>query len=105
MLAAMFFDAYTNYNIHFLIETHSEYLVRRTQVLVAEAQYKDEQELTEKCPFKVYYLPRIEDGEPYELGYQTNGEFKNKFGKGFLDVADVYCPITNAILCKVSENN
>lgn len=88
MLADMFFDAYTNYNIHFLIETHSEYLVRRTQVLVAEAKYKDEQELAEKCPFRVYYLPRLEDGKPYDLGYQTNGKFKNKFGKGFLDVAD-----------------
>ena len=87
-LAEMFYDAYQKYNIHFIIETHSEYLVRRTQVMVAEARYNDEQELEEKCPFKVYYLPRPEDGKPYDLGYQINGKFRNKFGKGFLDVAD-----------------
>lgn len=86
-LADMFYDAYQKYNIHFIIETHSEYLVRKTQVLVAEAKYKDEQELNAKCPFKVYYLPRPEDGLPYEMEYRTTGGFINQFGEGFFDEA------------------
>ena len=32
-----------NESVNVLVETHSEYLVRRSQVLVAEAKYKDEQ--------------------------------------------------------------
>ena len=88
LLADMFYDAYINYNIHFIIETHSEYLVRRTQVVVAEAKYKDEQELTDKCPFKVYYLPDPKkDVKPYDLEYMTTGGFKNSFGEGFFDEA------------------
>ena len=71
-----------------LVETHSEYLVRRSQVLVAEQKYKDEQELAEKCPFKVYYIPEASKGQPYDMEYRTDGKFGKKFGKGFFDVAD-----------------
>ena len=90
-LADMFADASANYPANFILETHSEYLVRKTQVLVAkmaEDKKWSEQDLAEKCPFKVYYMPKPDDGKPYDMGYQLNGKFKNKFGKGFLDVAD-----------------
>lgn len=36
MLAEMFLDAYTAYNIQFVIETHSEYLIRKFQTFVAK---------------------------------------------------------------------
>ena len=36
MLAEMFLDAYTTYNIQFVIETHSEYLIRKFQTFVAK---------------------------------------------------------------------
>lgn len=87
MLADMFYDAYENYNIHFIIETHSEYLVRRTQVMVAEKKYNDAQELAEQCPFKVYYLPNPEHGKPYDMEFQITGGFKNHFDVGFFDEA------------------
>lgn len=87
MLVDMFYDAYQKYKINFIIETHSEYLVRKTQILVANEQYEDEQVLAEKCPFKVYYLPRLDEGKPYEMGYRTTGGFMNKFGEGFFDEA------------------
>ena len=88
LLTDMFLDAYTKYRISFIIETHSEYLVRRSQVLVA-GKYEDEQELAKKCPFKVYYLPKPEDGKPYDMEYQTNGAFGQSFGKGFYDEASM----------------
>lgn len=88
LLMDMFNDAYQNYNIHFIIETHSEYLVRRSQVLVAEAKYTDEAELSEKCPYKVYYIPQPQEGKPYDLMYKPDGKFTKRFGKGFFDVAD-----------------
>ena len=75
------------YPVNFILETHSEYLIRRSQVLVAEAKYNDEQELANKCPFKVYYLPEAGTGKPYDMEYQTNGKFAKRFGKGFCDVA------------------
>ena len=87
LLMDMFNDAYKRYNIHFIIETHSEYLVRRSQVLVAEAKYKDESELDQKCPYKVYYLPTPQEGQPYDLEYLPTGGFKRAFGEGFFDEA------------------
>lgn len=68
----------------FLIETHSEYLVRRTQVLVAEMGLGEE-ELEKQNPFKVYYFPK--DGVPYDMKYQVNGHFEESFGEGFFDEA------------------
>ncbi|MBQ0076879.1 MAG: AAA family ATPase [Bacteroidales bacterium] len=74
--------AYVNreYGFRFVIETHSEYLIRRTQAMIAteEVQF-------EKNPFKVYYFP--EEGEPYDMVYQESGLFKKKFDEGFFDEA------------------
>lgn len=82
------FISIKNHGVDVLVETHSEYLIRRSQVLVAEAKYKSEQELTEKCPFKVYYLPETGKGMPYEMQYSTHGNFTRPFGDGFYDEAD-----------------
>lgn len=68
----------------FLIETHSEYLIRRTQVLVAEMGL-EETDLEKQNPFKVYYFP--ENGTPYDMKYLSSGRFENKFGNGFFDEA------------------
>lgn len=69
----------------FIIETHSEYIVRKAQVLVAEANYVDENDMKENNPFKIYYLP--EEGERYEMEFTTSGRFVNKFDEGFFDEA------------------
>lgn len=82
-LADMFRDA-SRHNIQFIIETHSEYLIRRSQVLVAEMGL-EEFCLEEKNPFRVYYFP--EDNSPYDMIYKTNGHFEEAFGKGFFDEA------------------
>lgn len=84
-LAELFLDVYekTNGRIQFLVETHSEYLIRRTQVMVAKEHYPDEETLKKKNPFKVYYFPK--EGLPYDMKYETSGEFINVFDEGFFD--------------------
>lgn len=84
-LTEMFYVVFSRYGIRFIIETHSEYMVRKSQVIVAEHKYSDDVELSEKCPFKTYYFPQ--DNNPYDLQYTTSGHFKQSFGTGFLDEA------------------
>lgn len=87
LLMDMFYDAYKNYNIRFIIETHSEYLVRRSQVIVAEMGIQNELELEERNPFRVYYIPEQHEGKPYDMEYKTSGRFSKQFGTGFFDEA------------------
>ena len=82
LLADIFYDAYRNYDIHFIVETHSEYLIRRTQAIIAD--YKSDDEF-ENRPFSVYYIgPK---GKAYEMEYTKSGRFNNSFGEGFFDEA------------------
>ncbi len=85
LIADLFSYMNNKYGLRFLIETHSEYLIRRTQVLVAKQKYKDIKDLKGNNKFAVYYFPS--DGNPYEMKYRTDGKFSNEFGKGFFDVA------------------
>ena len=85
LLADMFLEAYQKYNIHFIIETHSEYLIRKTQVIVAESQYGNEEELRNNNPFKVYYISQQKGAD--ELKFRRDGKFSNEFGTGFFDEA------------------
>ena len=85
MLADMFYDAYKNYGIHFIVETHSEYLIRKSQLIVSKLGYKTNDETEEKCPFVTYYVPN--SGIPYSLGYRKDGKFAESFGSGFYDEA------------------
>lgn len=85
LLADMFLEAYEKYNIHFIIETHSEYLIRKTQVFVARSKYENEDDMNEKNPFKVYYVPCGD--KPYEMRFCPDGRFQDEFGKGFFDEA------------------
>ena len=87
-LAEMFYDVWksTKGRVEFVVETHSEYIIRKTQVFVAEQNYKDENELKEKNPFKVYYFP-CDETPPYEMTYRKDGKFSDKFRPGFFDEA------------------
>ncbi|MCF0225680.1 MAG: AAA family ATPase [Fibrobacter sp.] len=84
LLAYMFYDA-CQQGIRFIIETHSEYLIRRSQVLVSDLNCETQLNLKEKNPFRVYYFP--ESGVPYDMVYKPDGFFVNSFGTGFLDEA------------------
>lgn len=80
-ITEIFVDA-TKIGIHFIVETHSEYLIRKTQAIVAN--YKTHKEFLEK-PFVVYYIER--SGESYNLEYTESGRFSKSFGPGFFDEA------------------
>lgn len=85
MLADILLDAYETFNIHFIVETHSEYLIRKTQVLVAQMGFENNVESVEKSPFITYYIP--ENSKPYSLDYRKDGKFMESFGTGFYDEA------------------
>jgi len=82
-LADLFYSLNKEYGFHLIIETHSEYLIRRTQVIVGE-NYNTPEELANN-PFKVFYFPS--DGPCYDMVYQTSGMFQEKFGDGFFNEA------------------
>ena len=84
-LAEILEDAYklSNGKIRFIIETHSEYLIRATQAIVAKT-VNNEDDL-KKIPFVVYYIEK--GGEVYDMEYQVSGRFNKPFGTGFFDEA------------------
>lgn len=85
-LADLFYYLAKYNDIIMMIETHSEYLIRKSQVIVAEEKYLDQEELDNNNPFWVYYLPS-DNSNPYEMKYRTDGKFSNEFGEGFFDTA------------------
>lgn len=85
MLAELFASIHEEYGIRFLVETHSEYIIRATQVIVGDSEYKTQEQLNKECPFTVYYFP--EDSIPYDMGYTISGKFSKDFEKGFFDEA------------------
>ena len=88
LLADMIWELAIKYKIPSIVETHSEYLVRRLQVICAK--YAKEQkiydnDIKDKCPVRVYYFEKGKGA--YDLEIQSNGKFKNEFGAGFFDEA------------------
>lgn len=92
-LADMFLEAFERYNIRFIIETHSEYLIRESQVLVSQMGFQSNKESDQCAPFRTYYIPK--DGKPYSLGYRKDGRFAEKFGDGFYNESTI---LTNKML-------
>ncbi len=83
LLADMFVDAYLNYGIHFVVETHSEYLIRKLQNHVGKGTIK---------PDALSFL-YVEDGngsdqKVREIGIAEDGRLTSAFGPGFFDEAD-----------------
>lgn len=70
-----------------ITETHSEYLIRHTQLKVARSIKNNgvsEEDINKE--YKIYFFPTI--GEPYSMGYRSNGRFEEPFkDKGFFDEA------------------
>ena len=81
-LADLLFEINKSYfDIQFLVETHSEYIIRRSQVLVAKKG------LENASPFTVYYFPEEQEKKPYSMLYENDGTFRKNFGPGFFDEA------------------
>ena len=81
-------DAYKNYNIHFIVETHSEYMVRKLQTLVAKKKLtQDEVSLQYVYDANPEKRPK---GEPHgkSIEIREDGILRDSFGPGFFDEAD-----------------
>lgn len=81
-LADMIVDANLQYGIHFLIESHSEYLIRKLQLLVSQEEIENNNisMLYINPTNRPSCLPIIID-----IGIDTDGTLKNEFGTGFFD--------------------
>ncbi len=83
-LAELFLEAFQKYNIKFIIETHSEYTLRQSQIHVKNL-IEDNICNLKNIPFAVYYFDK--DNGPYKMKYRKDGKFANEFGPGFFDVS------------------
>ncbi len=86
LLAEMFYEAYKEFNIQFIIETHSEYLLRKIQTLVGAGKLSPEE----------VSLVYVEDDEEvikgkdkvHRIQVKKDGRLESPFGSGFYDEAD-----------------
>jgi predicted ATPase len=78
-LADFFVDAFNTLSIQFIVETHSEYLIRKLQFLTGNS--------TIETGFaKIYYFNKdIVDRQIYEINILTDGSLDEDFGTGFTD--------------------
>ncbi|MFC5193760.1 AAA family ATPase [Bizionia hallyeonensis] len=81
-LADLFFEANKAFGIRFILETHSEYILRQSLFLHVKIDKSDKQ----SNPFGLYYF--LKEGDPYAMNYLKNGKFDKSFGSGFFNVAD-----------------
>lgn len=83
-LCEMFYQANQTYKIRLIVETHSEYLIRKSQLIVK----RDELEIEpNENPFSVIYFDKdIDKNQPvWNMLYRQDGKFSNEFGTGFFD--------------------
>lgn len=89
-LADMLVDAYKKYNIHFIIETHSEYLIRRLQLLTAGIETETKLDKNDATIFYVYSREEAQkEGLPLvkRISICEDGFLDDTFGSGFFDEA------------------
>lgn len=96
-LADFLVDVAQKFHITLLVETHSEYLIRRLQVLTAEKGIKPEDSV-------IYYLHdpnNIPEGQEQvkKINIEEDGGLTDDFGSGFFDEA------TNAKIQLVKSKN
>ena len=89
-LADMFVEATNTFKVQIIAETHSEYLIRKMQYLVAkEYLHKSKDEISiSNNRVNIYYINSEKDEEgrkAYEINITKNGQLTESFGKGFFD--------------------
>lgn len=87
MLADMLVEAYQKYTIHFVVETHSEYLIRKLQLLVS-GHVKGIN--ADRSMVSIYYINSEEDRSKQKvkrIGICRDGYLDDTFGEGFYDEA------------------
>jgi predicted ATPase len=81
------------YKVQFIIETHSEYMIRKMQVLVAKKGINSEPPIVNPDDISIFYINSQEDiaeEEPQVKSIEicTDGRITTPFGSGFFDEAD-----------------
>ena len=87
-LADLFYEVWKNTGgrVRFVVETHSEYLVRRLQVIAAQEIGRGNYTTDEiNDDIKVVYFPVNKD--PYSMDFDDYGYFIRDFDSGFFDEA------------------
>lgn len=84
-LAELLAEAYSVFDIRFIVETHSEYFIRKFQYLIANKDFA-----CESNDLSIYYLyhpDKIPAGKKQveRLEIRTDGMLKQDFGIGFFD--------------------
>ena len=81
-IAEMIVEANQKYGIHFIVESHSEYFIRKLQLLVSQKMISNEEVslLYVNPTDRPSYIPVITD-----IGLESDGVLKNEFGPGFFD--------------------
>lgn len=85
LIADFLLDAINTFEVRFIIETHSEYLIRKTQILTAEKKINPNDTI-------IYYFNPIsknidEEKQIIKINIEPNGSLNNDFGSGFFDEA------------------
>lgn len=84
-LADMFADAAERFEIQFIIETHSEYFIRKLQYMVANGELKPT-DITINY-FNDPFAMEPGDKKIREISIQSDGSLTQDFGPGFFDEA------------------
>lgn len=87
ILADMLVEAFLNYNIHFVVETHSEYLIRKLQLLVSGHIGGVD---IDNSMVSIYYINSEDDKSKQKvkrIGICRDGYLDDSFGEGFYDEA------------------
>ena len=77
MLAALFTETARDYGLQFILETHSEYFIRKLQLLVSAQQ----------CPSEEIVLYYLEENSQRHITILPDGRLSELFGPGFFDEA------------------
>ena len=83
----MLVEACQKYNIHFIVETHSEYLIRKLQLLVAG---HIEGIGIDRSMVSIYYINSEDDKSKQKvkrIEICSDGYLDDSFGEGFYDEA------------------
>lgn len=77
-LAEMLLEAFEKFGLLFIVETHSEYLIRNTQLLVKNYEFEIKPNFN---PFSVIYFDKGQ--KQWKMNYREDGKFIEDFGVGF----------------------
>lgn len=84
-LADLFIDAHKRFKVNFIIETHSEYLIRKMQYLTAKGDIKTDETVIHYIGYPDKDKRDIDEDQIRTIHIKPNGQLSKPFGTGFTD--------------------